>query len=179
MANAKSLYFSREMTPLAMDRAMHHLSNMKANGQSASAAAKRQNAKTKRERRPARASRPPEVEARVAAERNGNMGAGAVSGALAGAAAGVVAGPAGAVAGGAIGAVAGAVAGAALAEDHEKHLEEDEELDREIGVTAGSMGAPNLKHPPAKVGAFSKAAAGGAPVSTPTPASGPISGTDE
>lgn len=107
------------------------------------------------------------------------MGAGAVSGAIAGAAAGIIAGPVGAVAGGAIGAAAGAVAGVALAEDHEKRLEEDEKLDRDIGVTEGSMGAPNLKHPPAKVGAFSKAAAGGAPVSSPTPASGPISGTDE
>ena len=151
---------------------------MKANGQVGSANT-RQNAKTKRERRPARATRPPEVEARVAEERKENMGAGAVSGALAGAAAGVIAGPVGAVAGGALGAVAGAAAGVALAEDHEKRLEEEEELDRDIGVTEGSMGAPNLKHPPAKVGAFSKNAAGGAPVSTPTPASGPISGTDE
>ena len=152
---------------------------MKANGQADSAARVRQNAKTRRERRPRREPRAPEIEARVAEERKENMGAGAVSGAIAGAAAGVIAGPAGAVAGGAIGAVAGAAAGVALAEDHEKHLEEDEELDREIGVTEGSMGAPNLKHPPAKVGAFSKAAAGGAPVTSPTPASGPISGTDE
>ena len=158
---------------------MHDLNDMKANGQPGSAAATRQGAKTKRARRPVRAARAPEVEKRVTAERNENMGAGAVSGALAGAAAGVIAGPVGAVAGGAIGAVAGAAAGAVLAEDHEKRLEEDEELDRDIGVTEGSMGAPNLKHPPAKVGAFSKNAAGGAPVSSPTPASGPISGTDE
>lgn len=107
------------------------------------------------------------------------MGAGALSGAIAGAAAGVIAGPVGAVAGGAIGAVAGAAAGAALAEDHEKRLEEDEELDREIGVTEGTMGAPSLKHPPAKIGAYSRASTGGAPVSSPQPAEGPIAGADE
>jgi len=107
------------------------------------------------------------------------MGAGAVSGAIAGAAAGVIAGPVGAVAGGAIGAVAGAAAGAALAEDHENRLEEDEELDREIGVTEGTMGAPSLKHPPAKIGAYSRASTGGAPVSSPQPAEGPIAGAAE
>ncbi|HEX7667498.1 MAG TPA: hypothetical protein VF407_23360 [Polyangiaceae bacterium] len=90
-----------------------------------------------------------------------NVGAGVASGAVAGAAAGVIAGPPGAIAGAVIGAVAGAAAGVALTNDGEREVAEDEALDREIGVTEGSLGAPSLKHPPAKVGAFSAGSAGG------------------
>jgi hypothetical protein len=60
---------------------------------------------------------------------------------------------------------------------HDRDVEEaivDQELDETIGVTEGSMGAPNLKHPPAKVGAYSRAASGGGSPEANTPAQGPI-----
>jgi hypothetical protein len=34
------------------------------------------------------------------------------------------------------------------------------ELDAVIGISGGDMGAPNLAHPPAKVGAYSSASVG-------------------
>ena len=51
----------------------------------------------------------------------------------------------------------------------------DRELDEEIGVMGGDLGAPNLKHPPAKVGAYSTAATGtGASGGGSEPAEGPM-----
>lgn len=66
---------------------------------------------------------------------------GTVSGAMTGAVAGLVAGPAGVIVGTAIGAALGAAAGEVL--DRESHLGEkhDHELDDEIGVTNGDIGA--------------------------------------
>jgi hypothetical protein len=98
---------------------------------------------------------------------------GGVAGAVAGAAVGAAAGPAGAVAGAAIGALAGALAGRALDVDAEQQAARDRQLDAELGVTEGTVGAPNLKHPPAERGAYS-AASVGVGSSGEQPAEGPI-----
>jgi hypothetical protein len=80
---------------------------------------------------------------------------GAVSGAAAGAVFGAMAGPPGIAAGAVIGAVAGALAVGALDEGQAADAERTSQLDKEIGLTAGTVGAPNLRHPPAKRGAYS------------------------
>jgi uncharacterized protein YcfJ len=104
---------------------------------------------------------------------------GALSGELAGAIVGAVAGPPGVVAGMLIGAAAGALAGRALDEDAEREHQHEDALDESIGVTSGDLGAPNLKHPPAKRGAFSAASVGVAGQRDRTPVEGPISSADD
>jgi hypothetical protein len=99
---------------------------------------------------------------------------GAASGAVAGAVFGSIAGPPGMVAGALIGAVAGAIAASALDTDAERGAERTRELDEEIGVSGGDLGAPNLKHPPATIGAYSTAVAGGGDTSDEEPAEGPM-----
>lgn len=98
---------------------------------------------------------------------------GAVSGAGLGA---IAAGPAGAIVGGLIGAAMGATTGWAADEHTVEEIEADKALDDEIGVTSGSLGAPNLKHPPARVAAPSAAAAGAATTTAETAqdAEGPL-----
>jgi hypothetical protein len=90
-----------------------------------------------------------------------------------------------AVAGAALGSIAalvGAAMGAASASVMEKNIattsDDEKKLDDEIGVTKGELGAPNLKHPPAKVGAYSGASAG-ATSSTPSPTEGPMPTPDD
>ncbi len=100
---------------------------------------------------------------------------GVAAGAIAGAALGAAAGPPGAVAGAIIGGVVGAVTGAVLDTQVAESAEHERALDEEIGVTGGEIGAPNLKHPPAKVGAYSSASVGTGSSSDATPAEGPIS----
>ena len=104
----------------------------------------------------------------------GREGGGAVAGAVGGAAIGSIAGPPGAVVGAVIGAAAGALAGLAL--DGSEHDEEAEsvKLDDEIGINGGSIGAPNLKHPPARVGAYSGASSGAGGSAEEEPAEGPM-----
>lgn len=100
---------------------------------------------------------------------------GGASGALVGAALGAAAGPPGMVAGALIGSMAGALAGAALDTESLRQTARTRELDAEIGVSEGELGAPNLEHPPATVGAFSAASAGTSPSSgDDEPAEGPI-----
>jgi hypothetical protein len=53
----------------------------------------------------------------------------------------------------------------------------DRELDAEIGVSGGDLGAPNLKHPPATTGVYS-AASSGAGASGESPAEGPMQPVD-
>lgn len=77
-----------------------------------------------------------------------------VSGAAAGAIAGAIAGPVGAIAGAVIGAVAGAAAGIGIEENEALKDRAERELDDEIGVTAGSIGAPQTTIP-SRTGAFS------------------------
>ena len=75
-----------------------------------------------------------------------------VSGAAAGALAGAIAGPVGAVCGAVIGAVAGAAAGIGLEENEMIKDRAERELDAEIGVTAGPIGAP-MTTLPSRIGA--------------------------
>lgn len=102
----------------------------------------------------------------------------AAGGAAVGATVGMIAGPVGAAAGAAIGGVAAALAEAVAEADDERAAARDAELDDEIGVTSGEIGAPNLKHPPAKIGAFSAAAMGAGGGDETTPAEGPIQDID-
>ncbi len=95
-------------------------------------------------------------------------------GALAGAAIGAAAGPPGMVAGALIGGLVGGVTGAALDSESARERDHDRDLDKQIGVTEGELGAPNLKHPPAKRGAFSSASIGGVSSSEQQPAEGPM-----
>jgi hypothetical protein len=85
---------------------------------------------------------------------------GGLSGAVAGAVLGAGAGPPGVVAGAILGGVAGALGGAVLDAESSRKAAHTRELDEEIGVVGGQIGAPNLKHPPATIGAFSSASAG-------------------
>ena len=78
--------------------------------------------------------------------------AGAVVGAIAGAAIGAVAGPPGIFAGTAIGAAIGAAAGAALDANDAWQDRRDSELDEDIGVAGGDIGAAPPNQPPARVG---------------------------
>lgn len=69
------------------------------------------------------------------------LGAATLAGAAAGAAVGALAGPPGAIAGGIIGTAIGIMAGATLEREDSKHEKHDHELDDEIGVTSGDLGA--------------------------------------
>jgi hypothetical protein len=100
---------------------------------------------------------------------------GALAGEVAGAIVGSMAGPPGAVAGMVMGAATGALLGEVLDREAERTHAHDEQLDEEIGVTSGELGAPNLRHPPARVGAFSAASLGAGAPSDRSPAEGPIS----
>jgi hypothetical protein len=104
---------------------------------------------------------------------------GAIAGEIAGGIVGSLAGPPGAVAGMVMGAAAGAIAGRVLDDEAERAHVHDGDLDDEIGVTSGSLGAPNLEHPPAKTGAYSVASSGGGGAATRTPSAGPIPGDGE
>ena len=96
-------------------------------------------------------------------------------GAIAGAAIGSLAGPPGAAVGAVIGAVAGAIVGSVYEDDAAAKAEEDRKLDEAVGVSGGELGAPNLKHPPAKVGAYSGASSGaGSAGGEEEPADGPM-----
>jgi hypothetical protein len=104
---------------------------------------------------------------------------GAVAGAAAGASVGAMAGPPGIAAGAAVGAIAGAMAERAVRRDGDEHATEDARLDAEIGVSGGDLGAPNLRHPPARVGAYSSASLGVGQRGGRQPAEGPIPEPDD
>jgi uncharacterized membrane protein len=72
---------------------------------------------------------------------------GIASGAMLGAVRGVAAGPPGIVAGVLIGAMAGGVTILGLDREADRGEAHMRELDAEIGVSGGDMGAPNLRHP--------------------------------
>jgi hypothetical protein len=118
-------------------------------------------------------SHPTEAESKKRHEREVEAGAG---GAIAGAAIGSVAGPPGAAVGAVVGAIAGAIAGAASETQGELDAAEERKLDEEIGVSGGELGAPKLKHPQAKRGAYSaeSSGAGSAASTDEEPAEGPI-----
>ncbi|HEX3773263.1 MAG TPA: hypothetical protein VHV51_02305, partial [Polyangiaceae bacterium] len=59
-----------------------------------------------------------------------------------------------------IGAAAGSLTAWAMDSENAEAAAADRELDQEIGVDGGDIGAPNLKHPPARVNAPSIEATG-------------------
>jgi len=75
---------------------------------------------------------------------------GTIAGEIAGALVGSIAGPPGAIAGMVIGAAAGALAGEAIDEEAERTSRHDHELDDDIGVTHGDLGARRTPLPPPK-----------------------------
>lgn len=82
---------------------------------------------------------------------------GAVAGAVTGAIAGGIAGPAGSIAGGVLGAIAGGAAAKTMDEVTTAADAKDRELDRQIGVTEGSVGLGAVKpRPPASPARSSK-----------------------
>jgi hypothetical protein len=99
---------------------------------------------------------------------------GGASVALVGALVGVAAGPPGMIAGAILGGVAGALAGGVADDDASRQASHTRKLDEEIGVSGGDLGAPNLTHPPAKIGAYSMASAGLGSSSGGEPAEGPM-----
>ncbi|MEO8875112.1 MAG: hypothetical protein ABI461_05950 [Polyangiaceae bacterium] len=99
---------------------------------------------------------------------------GAAAGAIVGATAGAIAGPAGSIAGAIVGALAGGIAVAAIERSDKANEAHGRELDETIGVSGGELGAPNLKHPAAKIGAYSGSSTGGATVATESPSEGPF-----
>jgi len=103
----------------------------------------------------------------------------ALTGAVAGATMGAIAGPPGMVAGGAMGAIVGALAGATLEREDVKRSRHDVDLDKEIGVIDGQMGAASPDAPPARIGAYSAASAGVGGSPTPAPAEGGIQSLDD
>jgi hypothetical protein len=105
--------------------------------------------------------------------------AGAIGGEVVGAVVGSMAGPPGAIAGMVIGAAAGAMVGKIIDEEAERKSFHDGELDKEIGVSSGELGAPNLKHPPATRGTYSAASAGAGGAGDRNPAEGPLEDVDE
>jgi phage tail tape-measure protein len=110
------------------------------------------------------------VKGRIAHEAEGGA-----SGALAGGVFGAAAGPVGAAAGAVLGGVAGAIIGAGLDEGASRQAARTRELDAELGVSEGELGAPNLEHPPAKVGSYSAASTGaGSSAGGDQPAEGPM-----
>lgn len=105
--------------------------------------------------------------------------AGAAAGGVVGAVLGMAAGPPGAAVGAVLGAAAGAVAEKAIENEEAARSQRDEELDEAIGVAGGDLGAPNLEHPEARVGAYSAESCGVARPSRPPPAEGPMQPPEE
>ena len=100
----------------------------------------------------------------------------AAAASLTGATIGIIAGPAGVVAGAIIGSVVGAAAGAMVSDSNNRRWHHDDELDHDIGVYDGAIGAAPPDAPPVRIGAFSSGSAGaaGARPSTPPPNEGPM-----
>ena len=100
----------------------------------------------------------------------------AAAASLTGATIGIIAGPAGVVAGAIIGSIVGAAAGVMLADSNSRRWHHDEDLDYDIGVFDGTLGAAPPDAPPTRIGAFSSSSTGGetARPSTPPPNEGPM-----
>ncbi len=115
---------------------------------------------TKRSKEPTDTT-PESVNAAKARRHHLHEAGGAAAGAAAGAALGALAGPPGVAAGAIIGGVVGAFTAKIADEEAERVSLHDQELDAAIGVNGGTLGAPNLKHPPAIRGTYSAGSAGG------------------
>ncbi|MDB4942195.1 MAG: hypothetical protein JWP97_1729 [Labilithrix sp.] len=111
---------------------------------------------------------------KTASRRHQHEAEGGLGGALAGAAVGAIAGPPGALAGAIIGGVVGALAVAAVDQDLGDQAAVDRQLDADIGVSGGDLGAPNLRHPPAVRGVYSAQSAGASGEAGSSPPEGPM-----
>jgi hypothetical protein len=89
-----------------------------------------------------------------------------------------MAGPPGAITGAVIGGIVGALASAAVQSEAFDLADRDRELDAELGISEGDIGAPNLEHPPAVIGAFSAANSGAGVITDAEPAEGPMPPAD-
>jgi len=112
--------------------------------------------------------------ARVAASRHRHEAEAGVAGAISGAAMGAMAGPPGAVAGAVIGGVVGVLAAGAAEANAVDLAARDRTLDAELGISEGDIGAPNLKHGPVGIGAYSVASSGAGSSTDSEPAEGPM-----
>ena len=83
-----------------------------------------------------------------------------LSGMAAGAALGAIAGPPGMIAGAVLGSAVGAAAAIALGAQSVEDQQRDDDLDRDIGVIDGDLGAAAANQPPTTRGAFSAASMG-------------------
>lgn len=102
------------------------------------------------------------------------LGGGFVGG-LSGAALGALsAGPPGAIVAAIIGAGMGASTAWAAGRGAEDAADRDSQLDVEIGVHGPDLGAANLEHPPASIGAYSRESSAGEGASDAVVAEGPI-----
>lgn len=99
---------------------------------------------------------------------------GAAGGALTGGILGSIAGPPGVAAGVILGGIAGAVTEVALEKGAAEDAAHEQELDAQLGVNGGDIGAKNLRHPPAKRGAYAGASVGAGGSGGEAPAEGPI-----
>jgi hypothetical protein len=100
---------------------------------------------------------------------------GGLLGAFAGAATGgIAAGPPGAIVGALTGGAMGAATAWAAHRGASEAADRDSQLDIEIGVHGPELGAPNLEHPPAVIGAYSLAASGAGGGGDGIQAEGPI-----
>lgn len=120
------------------------------------------------------------AEERIAGEGSsaGTIAAEVAAGAAVGAVMGSIAGPPGAAIGALIGGAVGGAAGAALGRDeHEKQVH-DEQLDRDIGVSGGTIGEPSLKHPPSLHGLYHNASLGISSGGGAESSDGPIQNVD-
>jgi hypothetical protein len=93
--------------------------------------------------------------------------------AIVGAVVGAIAGFQGAIVGAVFGAGVGALAGLVGNREEIRADNRTRRLDRDIGISGGSMGTLWVRHMPARIGAFSAGSAGGVRPSQP-PAEGPI-----
>jgi len=75
-----------------------------------------------------------------------------------------------------VGAAMGASTGWAVARGTQDEADRDSQLDIDIGVHGPDLGAPNLKHPPPVVGAYSRESSGSGSTLAPdsVQAEGPI-----
>lgn len=122
---------------------------------------------------------PEELEQKLRKLHGEVLAAASLAGVAAGAAVGAVVGPVGAIVGGMIGAAVGSAAGEIIQEENERKSVHDKELDEEIGVTKGDLGAADPDQPPAEHGLYSAASAGVGTSTGGTSAEGPMSAPDD
>ena len=88
---------------------------------------------------------------------------------------GIAAGPPGFIVGLCAGSAMGAASAWAASRGASDAADRDSQLDIDIGVHGADLGAPNLKHPPVQIGAFSREASGaGSASADEVQADGPI-----